>query len=81
MSHLEQDVARNVFPGKLAKQVRSQFTQFARTDMTAYTFSKAKSNFRSARTDLSVFNVDGRLVLHGRDFGDRIFFWQPLPVA
>ena len=81
MSHQEKEVARNLFPGKLSKQVQSQFTQFARTDMTAYTFSKAKSHFRSARTDLSVFNLEGRLVLHGRDFGDRIFFWQPLPIA
>jgi len=69
--------ARHSFPEKLAKQVQSQFTQFAQKDMTGYTVARAKSEFYSARTDLTVFDPEGKLVLNGRDFGDRIFFWQP----
>jgi hypothetical protein len=72
---------RKTFPAKLGKQVRSQFSQFTRTDMSAYTFEKVKSGFKTAKTDLSVFDVEGKLVLLGRDFGDRTFFWQPLPLA
>ena len=68
---------RQTFPEKLARQVASQFTQFAHTDMTAYTVERTKSEFYGARTDLAVFNSDGKLVLSGRDFGDRTFFWQP----
>lgn len=81
MIHEHKIAVRKIFPGKLAKQVQSQFSQFKQTDMTAYTFEKEKSDFKSAKTDLSVFNLDGKLVLYGRDFGDRTFFWQPLPVA
>jgi len=78
----EHEVAeRKIFPTKLGKQVRSQFSQFTRTDMSAYTFEKTKSDFKTAKTDLSVFDLEGKLVLLGRDFGDRIFFWQPLPTA
>jgi hypothetical protein len=72
---------RRMLPAKLGKQVRSQFSHFTRTDMSAYTFEKVKSDFKTAKTDLSVFDVEGKLVLLGRDFGDRTFFWQPLPLA
>ncbi len=68
---------RQSFPTKLAGQVQSQFEQFARADMTAYTYEKSKSDFYGAKTDLTIFNADGKLVLNGRDFGDRTFFWQP----
>lgn len=78
----EHEVAeRKIFPTKLGKQVRSQFTQFTHTDMSAYTFEKVKSDFTTAKNDLSVFDTEGKLALLGRDFGDRIFFWQPLPTA
>jgi hypothetical protein len=68
---------RAVFPLKLAKEVQSQFSAFSRTDMTAFTFEKKKSDFREAKSDLSVFDGSGKLQLLGRDFGGRIFFWQP----
>jgi hypothetical protein len=45
--------------------------------MTAFTFDKKKSDFYGAKNDLTIFNPEGKLVLAGRDFGDRIFFWQP----
>jgi major membrane immunogen (membrane-anchored lipoprotein) len=72
---------RRTFPAKLGKQVQSQFSQFTLTDMSAYTFEKVKSDFKSAKTDLTIFDLDGKMVLLGRDFGDRTFFWQPLPAA
>lgn len=68
---------RSTFPVKLAKQVQSQFTHFTSTDMGAFTFEKKKSEFYGAKQDLNVYNGDGKLVLQGRDFGDRTFFWQP----
>lgn len=71
---------RRTFPGKLAKQVQSEFRDFTRTDMSAYTFENVKSDFKTAKKDLSVFSVEGKLVLLGRDFGDRTFFWLPAPV-
>ena len=64
-------------PDKMAKQVQSQFTGLVTTDMTAYTLERTKSDFYGAKTDLAIYSGDGTLVLHGRDFGDRIFYWQP----
>ena len=77
MTQHDSTATRQTFPVKLAKQIQSQFTQFAHTDMTAFTFEKSKSDFYGAKTDLAVFNPEGKLVINGRDFGDRTFFWQP----
>lgn len=68
---------RAQFPTKLATQVQSQFAAFNKTDMTAFTYEKVKSEFYGAKTDLTIYNAEGRHVLMGRDFGDRTFFWQP----
>jgi hypothetical protein len=77
MSDAHEATARTTLPVKLARQVQSQFTAFSNTDMTAYTFEKSKSDFKDARSDLSIYDVEGTLKLFGRDFGDRTFFWQP----
>lgn len=66
-----------VFPTKLAEQVKAQFSQFAATDMAQYTYQRSKSDFYGAKTDLTIYNPEGKHVLTGRDFGDRTFFWQP----
>lgn len=68
---------REAFPPKLAAQVKSQFSQFSRTEMGGFTYSRTKSEFYGARTDLAIYNPEGKHVLMGRDFGDRTFFWQP----
>lgn len=73
----KQSTERQTFPEKLAKQVQSQFSQFAKTDLSAFTLERTKSNFQGAKADLFVYNSEGKLVINGRDFGDRTFFWQP----
>jgi hypothetical protein len=72
---------REILSTKMAKQVQAEFTEFTRTDMSAYTVQKVRSDFRTAKEDLSIFNAEGKLILLGRDFGDRTFLWQPLPIA
>jgi hypothetical protein len=62
-------------PKGLAKEVRYQIAGLANTDLSAYTYQHTKSSFKDAKTDLSVFDGDGKLVLRGRGFGDRTFFW------
>jgi hypothetical protein len=49
--------------------------------LSAYTIERVKSGFKTAKTDLSVLDAEGKLALLGRDFGDRTFFWLPLPLA
>ena len=77
MSQNVTTTTREAFPPKLAAQVKSQFSHFAHADMTGFTFQKVKSDFYGAKTDLTVYNSEGKHVLTGRDFGDRTFFWQP----
>lgn len=45
--------------------------------MTAFTYERHKTEFYTAKSDLHIFNPEGKMVLFGRDFGDRTFFWQP----
>lgn len=73
----ETSTTRETFPAKLAAQVQSQFSHFSRTDMSTFTVERTKSDFYGAKTDLTIYNGDGKHVLTGRDFGDRTFFWQP----
>ena len=77
MTTKREENGRSRFPIKFARQVQLQFSAFSKTDMTAYTFEKKKSQFRDAKSDLSVFDGEGTLQLLGREFGSRTFFWQP----
>lgn len=66
---------RHSLPKKLADEVRYQIQSLSRTDLSSYTYAHVKSAYKDAKTDLSVFDPDGKLILLGRGFGDRTFFW------
>jgi hypothetical protein len=66
---------RENLPGKLAKEIQYQIQGLSRKDLSAYTYDHVKSSFKDAKTDLSVYDNDGTMVLRGRGFGDRTFFW------
>ena len=77
MSHQVSSTNRTALPVKLAKQIQSQMTRYARADFTGFTMERQKSDFHGAKADLTVYNAQGERVVAGRDFCDRIFFWQP----
>jgi len=68
---------RNLLPGRMAKEVQYQVRSLSRTDMSEYTFDHVKSHYKDAKTDFSVYDPSGKLILLGRGFGDRNFFWTP----
>ena len=70
-------VTRQSLPGRLAKEVQYQIGSLARTDLSQYTYEHTKSLYKSAKTDFSIYDPSGRLILSGRGFGDRDFFWTP----
>jgi hypothetical protein len=76
MSHQLSSGTRAALPEKLARQIQSQMTRYAHTDLKGYTLERQKSDFHGAKADLTVYNAEGERVVSGRDFGDRIFFWQ-----
>jgi hypothetical protein len=75
MSTEKQINNRMQMPGRMAKEVGYQILSLSRTDLGAYTYERTKSDFKDARRDLSIYDAAGKLVLLGRDFGDRTFFW------
>lgn len=76
MAAAKQLVQRNQITSRLVKQVRYQIQALSQADLGSYTYERSKSHFKDAKADLSVFDPAGKLVLLGRDFGDRTFFWS-----
>jgi len=66
---------REHLPSRMAKEIQYQIQGLSRKDLGEYTYEHTKSLFKDAKTDLSIFDPDGKLVLKGRGFGDRTFFW------
>ena len=71
------DTTRESLPNKLIKEVKYQIQGLARADLSAYTYEHSKSHYKNAKTDFSIYDASGKLVLEGRGFGDRDFFWTP----
>ena len=67
---------RHQLSSRMAKEVRYQIHALSRTDMASYSYEETKSHFKDAKHDLLVFDPEGKLVLNGRDFGDRTFYWS-----
>jgi hypothetical protein len=67
--------SRDALPKNLAKEVQYQIAGLSRTDLSAYTYEHIKSSYKDAKSDLSIFDPEGKLILLGRGFGDRTFFW------
>jgi hypothetical protein len=77
MSNAEkQTMHRILLSGRIAKEVRYQIAGLSSTDIGAYTYERSKSHYKDAKMDLSIYDPAGKLVLLGRDFGDRTFFWS-----
>ena len=68
---------RHHFSKGMAKEVQYQIQSLSRIDLAEYTYEQTRSSYKSAKTDFNVFDPAGKLVLLGRGFGDRNFFWTP----
>jgi hypothetical protein len=77
MSTTTTEVTRQSLPGRLAKEVQYQIRSLSKMDLSQYTYEHSKSQYKSAKTDFSIFDPSGKLILNGRGFGDRDFFWTP----
>lgn len=72
-----QQLTRQNLPKGLAKEVQYQIRSLSRTDLSQYTYEHSKSEYKSASSDYVVYDPSGKLVLLGRGFGNRNFFWTP----
>ncbi len=69
--------AREHLPNGLVKEVKYQIEYLSGTDLGEYTYEHTSSEYKDAKTDYFIYNPDGKLVLQGRTFGQRTFFWTP----
>ena len=72
----EQSTQRHQLPNRMAREMRYQILGLSRADMGAYSYEEKKSSFKDAKADLSIYDPAGKLVLLGRNFGDRTFYWS-----
>jgi hypothetical protein len=71
-----QTIQRHQLPARMAKEVRYQIQGLSRSDLATHTYEQTKSLFKDAKNDLLIFDPAGKLILRGRDFGDRTFYWS-----
>jgi len=71
-----QTIQRHQLPTRMAKEVRYQIQSLSRSNLESHTYEQTKSHFKDAKSDYSIFDSAGKLVLLGRDFGDRTFYWS-----
>jgi hypothetical protein len=70
-------VERQLLNPRLTKIAKSQFAKLNRLDISGYTYERRHSNYPEARSDYLIFDENGALAYHAREFRDkRIFFWQ-----
>ena len=73
--------ARDHLPSALVKEVQYQIQSLSRADLSEYTYVRKSSDYKDAKNDFFIYNPDGKLVLMGRGFGNRKFFWSPTAEA
>jgi len=73
--------AREHLPSGLVKEVQYQIQSLSRADLSEYTYVRESSAYKDAKNDFFIYNPDGKLVLMGRGFGNRKFFWTPTAEA
>jgi hypothetical protein len=44
-------------------------------DLRPYTFERRRSEYLGAKSDLIVYDAEGRAVMHGREFDGALSFW------
>lgn len=60
----------------LLKTAVAQFPRLGRIDTSGWTYEHRGTNYRDAKTDLTVYDETGKLVFRGRQFGNQVFFWD-----
>jgi hypothetical protein len=69
-------IQRHQLPSRMAKEVRYQIQSLSRSNLESHTYEQTKSHFKDAKSDYSIFDPAGKLILLGRNFGDRTFYWS-----
>lgn len=77
MSSSNHELTRQSIPGAMAKELQYQIRGLSNADLSDYTYEHSKSHFKHAKSDFSIYDPSGKLILNGRGFGDRDFFWTP----
>jgi hypothetical protein len=61
---------------ELTTEVRRNIVQLSRKDLTGYTYERRRSEYPQAKSDIVIYDADGKLVLNGREMnGGDTSFW------
>ena len=60
----------------MIKSIKMHITSLRDTDITSYSFERRRSDYKDAQSDLVIYDGEGHMAMHGRDFGHVTSFWQ-----
>jgi hypothetical protein len=60
---------RESLAGDLEKSVRFHFQGYRSSNLNAFRVERQKSSYAGARSELVIFDAEGRAVIKGREFG------------
>ncbi len=62
---------------QMTQDIILHISELAKVDMTAYRFERRHSDFRSAKSDIVIYDERGEVIVNGREFSDgRSAFWS-----
>ena len=73
-----QETTRDRVPENIVKELKYQIQSLSRADLSEYTYEHKSSDYKGANDDYSIYDPSGKLILKGRGFGRREFFWTPV---
>ena len=62
---------------ELSHEIRRHIVQLSRMDLAGYTYERRRSEYPQAKSDIVVYDPDGKIVLNGREMqgGGDLSFW------
>lgn len=60
----------------MVKSIKNHMVSLRNTDIDGYTFERRRSDYKDAQSDLVIYDDEGHIVLHGRDWGHQASFWN-----
>jgi hypothetical protein len=60
---------------QMVKSIYEHIGNLKGSDLSGYTYERKRSDYSQARSDLVIYDVDGKPVLHGRESDGPMNFW------
>ena len=60
----------------MVKSIKRHMLTLKNSDLGAYSFERRRSDYAQSKSDLVIYDGEGKAVLHGRETDGPLTFWQ-----